>query len=439
MDGMIDQVPEILLGVLAVLGIALGALLSAAESALQRITRAAVAEMRQEGRRRADAVDRVVADRQAALTAVSFARVLAEMVAAVCLTLLVADLLPRWWQVLLVAVAISALLVTLVVGLSPRELGRRHPEDVLHALSGVVLGLTVLARPVTAVAARMRRGQRAHRARGARGGGRGPAGHGGPRVRERADRGGRAHDAALRLRTRPHPDPGGDGATHRHDHRDPGHSAREGPRPVRRSGFSRVPVIGDGVDDMRGMLYLKDALRATRRTGDAALSAADVMRPVRFVPEMKLVDDLLREMQAESSHIAVVIDEYGGVAGLVTIEDLLEELVGELQDEHDADLPEIEDLGEGTFRIPARMAVDELGDLFDMEIDDDDVDTAGGLLAKALGKVPIEGAEADVLGLHLVAERADGRRRQISTMLASRAPRTRSRHELPGRRRPDGR
>lgn len=158
MDGMIDQVPEILLGVLAVLGIALGALLSAAESALQRITRAAVAEMRQEGRRRADAVDRVVADRQAALTAVSFARVLAEMVAAVCLTLLVADLLPRWWQVLLVAVAISALLVTLVVGLSPRELGRRHPEDVLHALSGVVLGLTVLARPVTAVAARMRRG-----------------------------------------------------------------------------------------------------------------------------------------------------------------------------------------------------------------------------------------------------------------------------------------
>ncbi len=200
-----------------------------------------------------------------------------------------------------------------------------------------------------------------------------------------------------------------------------------------------MPVIGDGVDDMRGMLYLKDALRATRRTGDAALSAADVMRPVRFVPEMKLVDDLLREMQAESSHIAVVIDEYGGVAGLVTIEDLLEELVGELQDEHDADLPEIEDLGEGTFRIPARMAVDELGDLFDMEIDDDDVDTAGGLLAKALGKVPIEGAEADVLGLHLVAERADGRRRQISTMLASRAPRTRSRHELPGRRRPDGR
>ncbi len=422
MDGMIDQVPEILLGVLAVLGIALGALLSAAESALQRITRAAVAEMRQEGRRRADAVDRVVADRQAALTAVSFARVLAEMVAAVCLTLLVADLLPRWWQVLLVAVAISALLVTLVVGLSPRELGRRHPEDVLHALSGVVLGLTVLARPVTAVAARMRRG------------------NGRTELEER-------EEAAEDLRDMV--DLVSESEQIEEDERTMLHSVFELGRTLTRevmvprtdmitvtldtplekalalfvrSGFSRVPVIGDGVDDMRGMLYLKDALRATRRTGDAALSAADVMRPVRFVPEMKLVDDLLREMQAESSHIAVVIDEYGGVAGLVTIEDLLEELVGELQDEHDADLPEIEDLGEGTFRIPARMAVDELGDLFDMEIDDDDVDTAGGLLAKALGKVPIEGAEADVLGLHLVAERADGRRRQISTMLASRAP-----------------
>ena len=422
MDGMIDQVPEILLGVLAVLGIALGALLSAAESALQRITRAAVAEMRQEGRRRADAVDRVVADRQAALTAVSFARVLAEMVAAVCLTLLVADLLPRWWQVLLVAVAISALLVTLVVGLSPRELGRRHPEDVLHALSGVVLGLTVLARPVTAVAARMRRG------------------NGRTELEER-------EEAAEDLRDMV--DLVSESEQIEEHERTMLHSVFELGRTLTRevmvprtdmitvtldtplekalalfvrSGFSRVPVIGDGVDDMRGMLYLKDALRATRRTGDAALSAADVMRPVRFVPEMKLVDDLLREMQAESSHIAVVIDEYGGVAGLVTIEDLLEELVGELQDEHDADLPEIEDLGEGTFRIPARMAVDELGDLFDMEIDDDDVDTAGGLLAKALGKVPIEGAEADVLGLHLVAERADGRRRQISTMLASRAP-----------------
>jgi CBS domain containing-hemolysin-like protein len=420
MAGMIDQVPETLLVALVVAGVGVGALLSAAESATQRITRAAVAEMRQEGRRRADAVERVVAHRQAALEAVAFFRILAETVAAVSLTLVVADLLPRWWQVLLVAVAVSVLLVAVVVGASPREYGRRRPERVLHALAGPVLALLAVTQPFRVLAERIR-----------------------PRTprTEHEER----EEAAEDLRDMV--DLVSESEQIEDDERSMLHSVFELGRTLTRevmvprtdmitialdtpldkalalftrSGFSRVPVIGDGVDDMRGMLYLKDALRAMRRAGEE-LTAADAMRPVRFVPEMKLVDDLLREMQAESSHIAVVVDEYGGVAGLVTIEDLLEELVGELQDEHDADLPAVEDLGEGTFRIPARMAVDELGDLFDLEVDDDDVDTAGGLLAKALGKVPIEGAEADILGLHLVAERADGRRRQISTMLVSRS------------------
>lgn len=421
MDGMIDQVPEVLLGVLAVLGIALGAVLSAAEAAVQRITRAAVAEMRQEGRPRADAVERVVTDRQTATTAVALARGLAEMVAAVCLTLLVADILPRWWQVLLVSVALSAILITVVVGFSPRELGRRHPERVLHALSGMVLVMVSVARPVTVLAQRLRPGtartELEEREEAA------------DDLRDMVDLVSESEQIEEdertmlqsvfelgRTLTREVMVPRTDMITVTVDT-----SLEKALALFVRSGFSRVPVIGDGVDDMRGMLYLKDALRASRRNSDTELSASDVMRPVRFVPEMKLVDDLLREMQAESSHIAVVVDEYGGVAGLVTIEDLLEELVGELQDEHDADLPAVEDLGDGTFRIPARMAVDELGDLFDMEVDDDDVDTAGGLLAKALGKVPIEGAEAETLGLHLVAERADGRRRQISTMLVSRA------------------
>lgn len=421
MVGMIDQVPEVFLGSLAMLSIALGALLSAAEAAIHRITRAAVAEMRQEGRRRADAVERIIDERQTAGTVVAFVRVLAEMVAAVCLTLLVADLLPRWWQVLLVAVALSALLMILVVGVSPRELGQRHPDRVLHGLTGMVLPLVAVARPVAALADRIRPGS------------------GRTELEER-------EEAADDLRDMV--DLVSESEQIEEDERTMLHSVFELGRTLTRevmvprtdmitvsvdtllekaialfvrSGFSRVPVIGAGVDDMRGMLYLKDALRASRRGGDAVLTAADVMRPVRFVPEMKLVDDLLREMQSESSHIAIVVDEYGGVAGLVTIEDLLEELVGELQDEHDADLPEVEEIAEGTFRIPARMAIDELGDLFDMEIDDDDVDTAGGLLAKALGKVPIEGAVADILGLHLLAERADGRRRQISTMLVSRA------------------
>ncbi|HWS58272.1 MAG TPA: transporter associated domain-containing protein, partial [Actinotalea sp.] len=140
-----------------------------------------------------------------------------------------------------------------------------------------------------------------------------------------------------------------------------------------------------------------------------------------FVPESKPVDDLLREMQAGSSHIALVVDEYGGIAGLVTIEDALEEIVGELTDEHDRSGPEVEDLGDGVFRVPSRLPVDELGELFELDLEDDDVDTAGGLLAKALGKVPLLGASAEVTGLVLTADRVEGRRKQVSTLVVRRA------------------
>ena len=141
-----------------------------------------------------------------------------------------------------------------------------------------------------------------------------------------------------------------------------------------------------------------------------------VGQPV-FVPESKPVDDLLREMQAGSSHIALVVDEYGGIAGLVTIEDALEEIVGELTDEHDRSGPEVEDLGDGSYRVPSRLPVDELGELFDLDLEDDDVDTVGGLLAKALGKVPLVGATAEVAGLVLTAARVEGRRKQVATLL----------------------
>ncbi len=420
MTGMIDQVPEVLLGILTLGGFATAALLSSSEAALQRITRAAVAELRQLGRPHVDTVDRLVADRQAAIAGVALFRVLAEVLAAVSLTLLLADLLPAWWQVVLASMLASGLLIVLLVGLSPRGRGQREPERVLHALAPLLGLLTTLAGPLVRL---------------------------GGRLGSRAPNGGGEPDAADDLLDMV--ELVSESEQIEDDERTLLHSVFELGRTLTRevmvprtdmitvtadtpldkaialfvrSGFSRVPVIGEGVDDLRGVLYLKDALRASRLTSDRELTAADVMRPVKMVPEMKLVDDLLREMQAESSHIAVVIDEYGGVAGLVTIEDLLEELVGELQDEHDADLPEVEDLGGGVFRVPARLAVDELGDLFGLEIDDDDVDTAGGLLAKALGKVPIEGSEADILGIHLVAERAEGRRRQIATLLVSRTP-----------------
>jgi len=190
-----------------------------------------------------------------------------------------------------------------------------------------------------------------------------------------------------------------------------------------RSGFSRVPVTGESADDLVGVVYLKDLARqieADALAGDRPVTT--VMRSATFIPESKPIDDLLRDMQSSTSHIAIVVDEYGGIAGLVTLEDILEELVGELVDEHDSVVTkEPEEVSPGVWRVPARLPVDELGDLFAIELDDDDVDTVVGLLAKALGKVPIAGSAADVAGLHLAVDRIEGRRRQVATVLVNKA------------------
>jgi CBS domain containing-hemolysin-like protein len=147
------------------------------------------------------------------------------------------------------------------------------------------------------------------------------------------------------------------------------------------------------------------------------------MRPAVFVPESKAADEVLRELQALGTHLALVVDEYGGVAGLVTVEDVLEEIVGELTDEHDPHPIEMESLGDGVFRVPARFELHQLGEAFGLDIDDDDVDTVGGLLAKAVGRVPIPGSQVEVQGLVLTAERTEGRRKQIATVLVRRLER----------------
>jgi CBS domain containing-hemolysin-like protein len=145
------------------------------------------------------------------------------------------------------------------------------------------------------------------------------------------------------------------------------------------------------------------------------------MRDVTYVPESKPVDELLRDMQAARSHIAIVIDEYGGTAGLITIEDILEEIVGEITDEYDVERAPVERLDDDTARVTARLAVEDLAELFDVELPHrDDVETVGGLLAEALGRVPIPGAQAVVQGLELTAENAGGRRNRIDTVLVRR-------------------
>jgi len=189
-----------------------------------------------------------------------------------------------------------------------------------------------------------------------------------------------------------------------------------------RSGFSRIPVVGENEDDVVGIAYLKDIVAWSHEHpgAEATEKVATVIRPASYVPDSKPVDELLRQMQAQRSHVAIVIDEYGGTAGLVTIEDILEEIVGEITDEYDNEQPPVEWLSDGSARVTARLSATELGELFGVNLEDEDVETVAGLLAHALGRVPIAGSTATVRGLRLTAENLAGRRNKIGTVLVER-------------------
>jgi CBS domain containing-hemolysin-like protein len=189
-----------------------------------------------------------------------------------------------------------------------------------------------------------------------------------------------------------------------------------------RSGFSRIPVVGENEDDVVGIAYLKDIVKWSHEHpgAEATEKVATVMRPASFVPDSKPVDELLRQMQAQRTHVAIVIDEYGGTAGLATIEDILEEIVGEITDEYDNEQPPVEWLSEDSARVTARLPVTELEELFGVRIGAEDVETVAGLLAHELGRVPIAGSTATVSGLRLTAEHLAGRRNKIGTVLVER-------------------
>ena len=417
-------IPTAALIACAVIVLALGALLSAGESALLRFTRAAADDLVEEGRRGAARVRRLAEHRPRVLGALSVARVAVDMLAAVLITLAASGLVRAWWQVLALALLANIILLGVVVGFSPRTYGRRNPAGTLLALGGLLTWVDVLGAPQRRLLSRTRRSEAA------------------PTDAETRE--------AVNEDLREMIDEIGETDTIEDEDREMMRSVVElGQTLVRevmvprtdmvtidahkpasaamrlfiRSGYSRVPVIGEDADDVRGILYLKDVLRRLAAHPEhEELAVAGFVREAEYVPETKPADDLLREMQTGRFHMALAVDEYGGTAGLVTMEDLLEEVVGELTDEHDPELPEVVEVAPGTYRVPARLALDELGELFDLEIDDDDVDTVGGLLTKAIGRVPLPGAAGDTQGVHLQAEEATGRRRQVSTILASRTP-----------------
>ncbi|MEJ1114842.1 hemolysin family protein [Paenarthrobacter sp. CCNWLY172] len=400
------------------------ALLTAAEAAFNFLPRheAEQSIVRSKGK----ALSGILKAPIAHMRALRFWRVWFEMAAAVAVAVVLHSLLDNVWLAGLAATGIMAVIGFVLVGVSPRQLGRAHSGPVVRFTAPLIRFLCWVLGPIPGWLVAL--GQAV--APGA------PSGDDAfvseEEFREFVDRAAESDmiedneaelihsvfdfgDTLVRSVMVPRTDIVSIGT---------GSDLETAMGLFLRSGYSRIPVIGENTDQIRGILYLKDVAAAMYR-GEPGLQAHDVdslARDVRYVPESKPVSDLLRELQQESTHVAIVIDEYGGTAGLVTLEDLIEEIVGEIVDEYDAAAEEAVDLGDGTFRVSARMSIDDLGELFDIDLDDDEVDTVGGLLAKALGQVPIVGSSVDVDGISLRADRLEGRRNRVSHIIAAAMP-----------------
>ncbi|MCO7239869.1 hemolysin family protein [Aeromicrobium sp. CnD17-E] len=406
-----------------VLAVAAGTLASV-DAALSSFSRARAAELREEGRGGAVPLGRILEDPAPALNTVLLLRVVCETAAVVLVALVVDDRVDGlWWQIV-VAVAIMVVVSYVLIGVGPRTLGRQHSEAVALASAGPVRLLTALLGPVPRLLIVL--GNALTPGRGFR---EGPFASE-VEVRELVDLAAASSviesdesrmiqsvfelgDTIVREVMVPRPDL---------VFIEQSKTLRQAMSLCLRSGYSRVPVIGENLDDVLGMAYLKDV---TKRVFDNHVAESteridSIMRPCLFVPDTKPADDLLKEMQAQRTHVAIVVDEFGGTSGMVTIEDILEEIVGEITDEYDTEPDELESLSDGSYRVSARYDVDDLGELFDVDLDDEDVDSVGGLLAKHLGKVPIPGSTVEVEGLRLVAEAPSGRRNRIGRVHVSR-------------------
>jgi CBS domain containing-hemolysin-like protein len=414
--------------VIAICLVPLAGLFGAMEAALQRVSKARVEEMRREGVKGAARLEGLLGERARHVALLLLLRIVCETLATVLLTVALYGLWGSGLKTVLTAAAVMIVVSYVLVGVGPRTLGRQHSYGTALATAGVVRVLGRGLGPVATLLIFL--GNAITPGRGFRDG---------PfssevELRELVDmaeeRGvvesgerNMIHsvfelgDTIAREVMVPRTDVVWIERTK---------TVRQALALALRSGFSRLPVIGENVDDVVGVVYLKDLVRRSQNIADPRTGprVEELMRLPTFVPESKPVDELLRDMQAQRIHIAIVVDEYGGFAGLLTIEDILEEIVGEISDEHDrVQRPPVEELADGAMRVTARLPVEDLAELFGVELpQDDDVETVGGLLARALGRVPIEGATAVVGGLELVAESTGGRRNRIDTLLVCRAP-----------------
>ncbi|MBY4012588.1 HlyC/CorC family transporter [Rhodococcus fascians] len=394
--------------VFAVLLVPLGGLFAAVDSALNTVSRARIEDMVKDERPGATGLVVVVADRPRYVNLMVLLRILCEIGGTVLLAGGLTQLIDSTTALVITAVAM-VLVSYIVIGVGPRTLGRQNAYSIALAAALPLRALGWLLGPISRLLILI--GNAITPGKGFRNG---------PfaseiELRELVDmareRGVVADDERRMIQS----------VFELGDT-----SAREVmvPRPEMvwiesdksagqatslavRSGHSRIPVIGENVDDIVGVVYLKDLVQQTYYSTDGGrgVQVSELMRPAVFVPDSKPLDSLLAEMQRDRNHMALLVDEYGGIAGLVTIEDVIEEIVGEIADEYDSDeVAPIEQLEDGRFRVSSRVPLEDLGEIFGIDIESEEVDTVGGLLGYELGRVPLPGSEVTTHGLLLRGE-----------------------------------
>ncbi|GAA1031257.1 MULTISPECIES: hemolysin family protein [Amycolatopsis] len=399
--------------VIAVTLVLLAGVFAAADAAVGTVSQARVDGLVRAGRVGARQLAAVVAERRRHINLLLLLRLVCELTATVLVTVSFVAWFDRLWLAILVSAVVMVVVSYVIIGVGPRTIGRQHPYRVGTIVAGPVRVLGTVLGPLSRLLIVL--GNAITPGRGFREG---------PFTSE--------------VELRELVDLAQERGVVEDSEREMIHSvfelgdtvAREVMVPrteivwiertktVRqalalalRTGFTRVPVIDDSVDDIVGVANIKDLMSEYMGPDGPSTVVDAVMNPASFVPDSKRLDELLKEMQRTHNHMAIAVDEYGGTAGLLTIEDILEEIVGEITDESDADeRPDVEELEDGSVRVSSRLGVDDLGELFGIDLEDHDVETVGGLLAERLGRVPLPGAEAEVAGLRLFAEGGKDRR-----------------------------
>lgn len=415
---------EALLLIAAALLVALGGLMAALDAALGVTSRGDLYDMSATNPN-GQALAKIADDPAAHGNAVVFIRILAETTAAVLVTVAFLLIFDNIWLAMLAAAVLMTVVSFVLVGASPRAVGREHARGLLRACAPVIRGARILLGPLAHLLVLL--GNRVT-----------PGVHRGASFASEEQLLSMVDEAASQdlieeddrelihsvfdftdTFVRSVMVPRTDMVT-----MDGADTTQEAMRLFLDKGVSRVPIADGEADDITGVVYLKDLVQFAFRDESAWRDApvAQIARPAVFVPESMKAETLLQQMKRDAVHVCLVVDEYGGVSGLVTLEDLIEELVGEISDEYDPRSNEVVDLGDGRYRVSARLGLDEVGDLFGIDLEDEDVDSIGGLLGKQLGRIPLPGATAEYGGILMTGGTSRGRGRGLATVFVEATP-----------------